>query len=818
METFWNDLSHGARRLARNPGFTAVALLSLAIGIGANSAIFSVTNALLLRPLPYKDADRIAILWQRSPGLNVVQDWFSPGQYLDIKSENRVFEQVAATLGASFNLTGGGTPEHVEAARVSSSLFPLLGFEAKHGRVFLPEEDQKGAPQTVILSHGFWQRRFGSDPDLVGQALTLNNKSYTIVGVMPAEFSLAKDVMPTVNGIQRADVLLPLQFAETDRTVRGFEDYNIFARLKPGVTLVEAQADMDSLAEQMKQQYPVNYPPNGELTISVVPLLNQVVGDVRKALYVLLAAVGFVLLIACANVANLLLSRAASRQKELAIRAAVGASRLRIIRQLLTESILLAFGGGIAGILLALVAVRVLRVFGPQNLPRLHEVGIDGRVLAFTLVVSLLTGIAFGLVPALRASRVDLNESLKEGGRSAGAGAFGLSHHRTRRLLIVTEVALSLILLIGAGLLVRSYQRIQNASPGYDTDKVLSMRLSLPAARYPNQEAVINFYQRLDERVRALPGVEFFATSYLLPLSSNALGWGPIQIDGYVPKEQELIISNEGFVGPDYFNALRIPLVKGRYFDDRDRKGEPEVSIIDENLANRFWPNEDPLGKRIQRRNGGPWRTVVGVIRYQKEFNAEDEPLIRVYFPINQIPAGTRYLVARTASEPARTIAAITGEVNALDPELPVFEVSTMNQRMYESLASRRFAMFLLGVFSAVAAILAAIGIYGVMTYWVSQRTHEIGIRMALGAGQGRVLQLVLRQSLLMVLAGLVIGIGGAFALTRLMSSLLFGVNPTDVATFLGVSLMLACIGIVAGYVPARRAANVDPMIALRSE
>src|SRR5262245_21343250 len=416
LETLWHDLCYGLRRLAKNPGFTTVAVLSLAIGIGANSAIFSVTNALLLRPLPYKDAERLVILWNRSPGLNVEQDWFSLGQYLDIKIENHVFEQVAATIGASYNLTGQGIPEHIEAAKVSSSLFPLLGAQAAYGRVFLPEEDQKGKAPTVILSHAFWQRRFSSDPGVVGRTLTLNDQNFSVVGVLREGFSLHKEVMPTVNGVQRPDVFLPLPISDADRTNRGGEDYNIFARLKPGVTVAQAQADMDVIAEQMKRQYPESYPANGRLTLSVVSLLEQVVGDIRLALYVLLGAVGLVLLIACVNVANLLLARAAVRQKEVAIRTAVGASRFRIIRQLLTESVLLSLMGGVAGLVMALVAVRVLRVIGSANIPRLPEIGVDGRVLAFTFFVSLMTGIIFGLVPALRASRVDLNEVLKEGG------------------------------------------------------------------------------------------------------------------------------------------------------------------------------------------------------------------------------------------------------------------------------------------------------------------------------------------------------------------------------------------------------------------
>jgi len=815
MESLWQDLRYGVRALFKKPGFTAVAILSLAIGIGANSAIFSVTNALLLRPLPYRDAERLAILWNRSPGLGVEQDWFSLGQYLDIKFENHVFEQVAATLGGSYNLTGQGIPEHIEGARVSSSLFPLLGVSAASGRIFLPEEDAKGKSSTVILSHGFWQRRFGRDPGVVGKTLTLNDQNFTIVGVLPAGFSLHKEVMPTVNGIQRADVFLPLPISDADRANRGGEDYNIFARLKPGVTVAQAQADMDVIAAQMKRQYPQNYPANGGLTLSVVSLLEQVVGDIRRALYVLLGAVGFVLLIACANVANLLLARAAVRQKEMAIRAAVGASRVRILRQLLTESVLLALAGGIVGLGIALVAVKVLSRFGSANIPRLTEIGIDGRVLAFTFFVSLLTGIVFGLVPALRASRVDLNEVLKDGARSSS----GAGHHRIRNLLVIAEVGLSLMLLIGAGLLIRSYQYVQNASPGFDPHGVLSLRLSLPAVRYSTRESVINFYKQLGDRVKQLPGIESVGTNLVLPLSNYTAAWGPITIEGYVPKAaSELIISNERFISADYLRTMGIPLVKGRYFDERDIKGAQEVTIVNEELAARFWPNEDPIGKRLQRGDKGPWRTVVGVVRDKKEVSLENEPPIAIFHPIEQLQIRSRYFVARTSADPARMLAAITSEIRSLDPELPVYDAATMEQRLYESLARRRFAMLLLGVFAAFAMTLAAIGIYGVMSYWVNQRTHEIGIRVALGAQTSNILQLVVWQALALISIGIGIGLAGAFALTRLMAKMLYGVSATDSLTFVILSLLLGSIGLLASYLPARRAANVDPMIALRYE
>ena len=833
METLLQDLSYGVRMLFKNAGFTAVAVLSLAIGIGANSAIFSVTNALLLRPLPYRDADRLAILWNRSPGLNIDQDWFSPGQYLDVKTQNTVFEHVAISIGGSFNLTGPGGPEHVDGARVSSSFFPMLGASAQLGRVFLPEEDEPGKPATVILSYGFWQRRFGapgsgagsaaipassSQPEVIGGTLTLNGNNFTIVGVMPADFSIGKEIMPAVNGIERADLLLPLPMSDSARANRGNEDFNIFAKLKPDVSVTQAQAEMDVIAGRMKEQYPGNYPPDGGLTISVVPLLAQVVGDIGPALPVLFGAVGFVLLIACANVANLLLARAAARRKEIAIRTAVGANRLRITRQLLTESVLLSMMGGLAGLGMALLAIRSLRVFGPANIPRLNEVTVDGRVIAFTFLISLFTGIVFGLAPALRASRVDLHETLKEGGRSSSGGSGG-GALQPRKLLVISEVALSLVLLIGAGLLIRSYQRILSSNQGFNPNNVLAMRLSLPATKYPTPDSITAFHKRAGELLEAVPGVESAAATYSLPMSTVAFAWEPIVIEGYVPRTaHDSIISNVRIVSPGYFRALGIPLVQGRLFDERDRKGEPETVIVDEALAERFWPNENPLGKRIQRGGSDSWRTVVGVISDAKQYSSEKEPPIAVYYPFLQVAARNMYLVIRTTSDPLQMSASITREIQTIDPELPVFDVNSMEQRLHESLARRRFSMILLSVFAVFALFLAAIGIYGVMAYSVNQRTHEIGIRMALGAQRKNIIQLVIRQAVTLVSLGLATGLAGAFALTRVMASLLFGVSATDRFTFVIVSVVLGGTALLASFIPARRATKVDPMIALRCE
>ncbi|HEY9227930.1 MAG TPA: ABC transporter permease [Gemmatimonadaceae bacterium] len=814
-----NDIKHGLRVLAKSRGFTAAAVLSLAIGIGANSAIFSVTNALLLRPLPYQNADRIAILWQRSPGLNVPQDWFSIGQYLDIKAENTAFERVAAAIGASFNMTGEGRPERIDGVRVSSSFFPLFGARAAMGRVFGEEEDQPGKIVSVILTHGFWQRRFGGDRGVIGKTLTLNGNALTVVGVLAEDFSFNKEVMPAVNGIQRADLILPMPLAPSARSNRAGEDYNVFAMLKPGASLERAQREMGALAARMKQQYPANYPPNGGLTISVVPLINQVVGDVRLALYVLLGAVGFVLLIACGNVANLLLSRAAVREKEMAIRTAVGADRSRIIRQVLTESVLLSVIGALAGLVLAIGGVQGIRFFGPANIPRLNEIGIDAAVLAFTFVTALATSLVFGLAPALRASRVDPNVVLKEGGR----GTAGRSQGRLRKTLITAEVALSLVLLIGASLLIRSYARITHANPGFNSHNVLSFRVSLPGFRYNKPELVAQFYQQLEDRLKALPGVQFVGTNYQLPLSSVALAWEPIGIEGYVPKApgEDLIISSSGYVSPDYFRAMGIPLLHGRFFTTQDNREAPEVVIVDDKLAARFWPNERAIGKRLRRGSDGPWRTVVGVVGDTREYEVDAEPPITAFFPATQLGVASRFVVVRMsagAPDAAYLTSAVNREIHALDPELPAYDVSTMDQRLHDSFARRRLSMFLLAAFAGFALVLSAIGIYGVIAYWVDQRTREIGIRMALGADRARILGLVGREFGVMIAIGLVAGIGAALALTRVMSTLLFGVTATDVGTFAILPVVLAVIAAAATYVPARRATRVEPIVAVRAE
>jgi len=820
MENLFQDISFGMRMLLKHRAFTAVAVLSLAIGIGANSAIFSVVDTLLLRPLPYAESDRLAILWSRSPGLNVDQDWFSPGQYLDVKTQNNVFDQTAVAIGGSFNLTGQGGPEHVDAVRVSSSFFPLMGGRAILGRAFSEEEDIPGKGLRAVLSHGFWQRRFGGDPGIIGKTVNLSGNNAEIIGVLPAGFALTRQVMPTVSVIERADLFLPLPFSETARNNRNNEDFNILARLKPGVSFSQAQADMDLIASRMKQQFPQNYPPTSGLTISVVPLRKQVVGETDFIALVLFGAVALVLLIACANVANLLLSQSAVRGKETAIRTAVGASRIRVMRQLLTESVLLGILGGIGGVIVSVAAIQALKAFGPSNIPRLAEIGVDLRVLSFTFVVTLLTGIIFGLSPALRTSKVDLNEALKEGGRTAsGAGSAPVGHHLTSKMLVIIEVALSLVLLLGAGLLIRSYQRIGDAKLGFDENNVLSMRLSIPAAKYKTPEVVNGFFQQVSERIRSLPGVQSAAITYSLPMSTTAFAWEPVTAEGYVPRaEYEITMSNVRIVSPQYFETMRVAMVKGRLFTDQDTKDAPDTAIVDEAFVQKFWPGQSAIGRKVKRFNSDTWRTVVGVISDAKEYSSEKEPPISIYYPAYQLSPRGMFLVVRTSGEPLAMSGTVTNAIREIDPEMPVYDVDSMEHRLSDFLAPQRFSMTLFGVFAFVALALAAIGIYGVMSNSVSHRTHEIGIRMALGARPRDVLGLVVRQGMLLVAAGTAIGAVVAVLVARLAASLLYGVSAGDPLTLLVVSAVLAIVALVACYLPARRAASVDPMVALRTE
>jgi predicted permease len=818
MRTIWQDLRYGARMLRKNLGLTAVIVLSLAIGIGANTAIFSVTDALLLRPLPYPNQDRLTILWLRSPGIGIPQDWPSPGQYNDIKTQNHVFDETAILIDQSSTLTGRTQAERIDGITASSTLLDMLGAKPLLGRTFLPEEDTPGKPATAVLTYGLWKRLFGGDPQVLGKSLTLDGAQYTVVGVLRPDFVLNHEVIPTIGGIDKAEIFLPLPLSAKDMNNYGPEDYNIVARLKPGVTVSQAQADVDIIASRIRERFKRDR----TFTISVVPMLDQVVGNVRRSVLVLLGAVGLVLLIACANVANLLLARAAARQKEVAIRTALGAGWARMVRQLLTESVLLGLLGGAAGLLLALGALYLMRTINPGDIPRVDEIGINGGVLAFTFAISILTGVVFGLVPAFRAVKVDLNSTLKSGGRtSQSGGGLSVSRDKLRGLLAITEIALSLMLLVGAGLLIRSFVRLLGVPPGFNPDHVLSLRLSLTDPQYrKDRSARPRFVEDVGERIKALPGVTAEGATTVLPLTT-AVSWGGFSIEGYVPpaNQPELQVDQRPAT-PDYFRTLEIPLIKGRFFSESDTDQSQPVVLIDEKMAGHFWPNGDPIGQHVKPVSDPktPWLTVVGVVGVVKQYGLDSDTRMVVYYPYKQQASGTIYFVARSTSDPANLAGAVTQAVHSVDPNVPVFDVGTMAERLHRSLARQRFSMTMLGGFAIFALILAAIGVYGVMSYLVTQGTRDIAIRIALGAQHRDVLGLVFAQGMAMAGIGIVAGLAGALSLSRVMASLLYGVPATDLLTFGAVVFLLTLVALAACYIPAMRAMRVDPLVALRYE
>ena len=822
MNTLARDFAYAVRMLAKSPGFTLAAILSLAIGIGANTSIFSIINALLLRPLPYRDADRLVILWNRSPGLNITQDWFSTAQYFDIKTGHHGLEQVAIAIGGNYNLTSKGEPERVGTIRVSSNLLPMLGQTAALGRVFSPDEDSPGKPATAVLSYGMWLRHFGADPKMIGKSVTLNGIPYEVVGIMPRAFSLPREVLPTLDGAEQADILLPLPMPVDAAQNRDHEDYNIMGKLRPGVSVAQAQAEMDTITARLRHDYPQTYPPNGGLTFGIVPLLEQVVGDARPTLFVLLGAVGFVLVIACANVANLLLARAVARQKEIAIRTALGASRFRIVRQVLTESVLLSLSGAACGVLLAFWSLHWIHVFGPKSVPRINDIGIDRVALVFTFVLSVVSGTVFGLVPALRVSRFDLHATLKDANRgTAGASAVWGRGHNMRRMLVISELALCVMLLIGAGLLIRSFVYLENVSPGFNPNKVLTLELTMSGPKYDDPKVVVAAYRQLWSRLESLPGVTASGAVTSLPLS-QMFAWGPITVEGRVPPPGENFINaDQRVVGGHYFESMEIPLRSGRFFNEHDTSTSPKVVVIDEYMAQQLWPNQDPIGRRIH--YGGitdkdPWETLVGVVGRVKQYTLDSDSRIALYLPQTQYPTRAMNVVLRSGADPAALAPAVKQQIHELDSDLPLYNVRTMNQRLEESLAQRRFAMLLLTLFAGVALALAVIGTYGVMSYLVNQGTREIGIRIAMGATRGTIERLIVWKGLALALCGVAIGTTGAFAVSRLMRSLLFGVSPFDPFTFVAISLLLTLVTLLASYIPARRVARIDPIVALRDE
>lgn len=801
METLLQDLRYGVRTLIKNRGFTAIAVLALALGIGANTAIFSVVNAVLLRPLPYRDPDRImTVLYERRIPV-------APADFLDWKEQNHVFENIAAAQYWQPNLTGRDRPEHLWALHLTADMFDLLGVKPTLGRTFLPGEDQPGKQHVAVLSHRLWQRRFGGDPAIVGQAITLDGESYTVIGVMPPDFRFAPF------WATRAELWAPLNLAPRANDRRG-ASLRVFAKLKPGITREQAQAEMTAINQRIEQQYPDT---KKSLGLSVDPLHEVVVGNVRPALFILLGAVAFVLLIACANVANLLMARATARQKEIAIRTALGATRSRVIRQLLTESMLLSLTGGLLGLLLALWGVRALVAFSPDNLPRVEAIGLDSSVLRFTLLISLLTGLAFGIAPALQSSRLDLNESLKEGGRSSTEGA---RRNRIRRLLVVAEVALAIVLLIGGGLMIRSFERIQAIDPGFDSRNVLTFVVSLAGSQHSTPQQRLAFFDQLLKRIETLPSVKSASAINHLPLAGDIWRIG-FTIDGRpAPPPEEKRGAVYRIVRPGYFQTLGTAIIRGRDFTEHDRKEAPGVAVINESFARHYWPGEDPIGKRITVADGDSnSREIVGIVKDLKQSDWTAEPVEEMYLPHLQ-SADPKYmtLVVKSSSDPAQLIAAAQSEVWAIDKDLPVSQIMSMEQVISDSIAPQRFNMLLLGIFAGLAMTLAAIGIYGVMSYSVTQRLHEIGIRMALGASRRDVLWMIVKQGMTLTGIGVSMGLAGALLLTRLMSSLLYGVSATDPLTFFVIPLVLAAVALGACFVPARRATRVDPIIALRYE
>jgi predicted permease len=813
MNTLLKDLRYALRMLRKNPGLTIVVVLSLAIGIGANSAIFSVVDAVLLRPLPYPEPARLANLWLHSPGIGIFRDWPSPGQYIDIQNENHSFEEMAIAQPSGFTLTGLGQPEWVDGMHSSSTLFHMLGAQPLLGRLLLPEEDKPGKPAVAILSHRLWKRVFNSDAHIVGKSITLRGDQYTVAGVLRPEFRLNSEVMPAEDAMDKADVFLPLPFGADAAQRRGDENYNVMVRLRPGVSVQQAQADIDVIAARIREKDKRDR----TFGMTVVGLQEQVVGDVRRALLVLLGSVALVLLIACANVANLLLTRAAGRGKEIAIRTALGAGRLRIVRQLLTESILLAVMGGAAGLAIAKWTLYMVRTINPGNIPRLEDIQINGAVLAFTFGVSVATGILFGAAPAWRAMKVDLNSTLKSGGRSGQIdGGLRLARNRLRGLLVASELAFSLMLLIGAGLLIRSFVRLQSVPPGFTTDHVLSMQVEASDPTYRDEKTIVRFYQEIGDRITHLPGVKSEGLVSALPLTGT-VGGGRINVEGYTPPAGQELQVDGRVASTDYFRTMDIPLRKGRFFSAHDTSDSPQMAIIDEKFAQRFWPHDNPVGKHLWFDPKKPF-TIAGVVGVVKQYGLDIDGKIAVYFPDRQQASNVMYLVARTSSDTAGLAGAIVREIHAVDRNVAVYDIRTMEDRLYASFARQRFSTTMLGAFAAFALLLAAVGVYGVMSYLVSQSTHDIGVRIALGAQAGNIVGLVVRQGMELTAIGIVGGLIGALVLSRVMSSLLFGVIATDTVTFSAVVLILAAVAFSATVIPARRATRVDSMVALREE
>ncbi|HKS43453.1 MAG TPA: ABC transporter permease [Blastocatellia bacterium] len=812
MESLLQDLRYGLRMLVKNPGVTIVAIIALALGIGANTAIFSVVNAVMLKPLPYRNADGLVMVWEHNRARDRRQNVISPANFLDWKDQNNVFEDMAGFFDIRANLTEVDDPEEIPGQRVTANMFSVLGAYPMLGRAFEGEDGQEGHANLVILSHGLWKRRFGGDPGVINQTIKLNGRPVTVIGVMPPDFQFFIKA-GSLTGKQ-AEIWTPFNLGPDFRVRRG-RFMSAVARLKPGVTVEQAQAEMTQIADSLEQQYP-EFDKNWG--VNLVPMRSQFTGEISTSLLVLFGAVVFVLLIACANVANLLLARAAARQKDIAIRAALGASRSRLVRQLLTESVLLAGLGGVLGLLVAVWGVDLLIALAPKDLPPLAGVEINYLVLGFTLAVSLLTGLIFGLVPAMEASRPNLNETLKEGGRSAASGA---RSHRVRSVFVVAEIAMALVLLIMSGLMIRSFARLQSVNPGFNPNNLLTVRLLLPASKYREDPQVISFFRQALTRIEAMPGVRSAGAISYLPFAAGGGAATGFTIEGQpAPAAGQKPTLDVRVCDPNYFQTMSIPFIRGRNFTEKEATEVSHVVIISEAMARDYFPNEDPIGKRVRidmMDDPAPCE-IIGVVGDSKHQGLDVEPRAMSYWPHPELTYSAMTIVARTEGDPLSYSSAVQAAVQALDKDQPIADVRTMEQWLSDSVAKPRFITLLLSVFAAVALVLAMVGIYGVMSYSVTQRTHEIGIRMALGASSTNVMRMVVRQGMVLALLGVGCGLAASFALTRVLAGFLFGVSTTDPVTFGLIAALLAGIALVACAVPARRATKVDPMIALRYE
>ncbi len=809
--TLLQDLRFAIRVLIKNPIFTLVAVATLALGIGANSAIFSVVNSILIRPLPYQRSEELVLINHVYPKLDLRAAVSVPG-YLFYKDHSQSFQSMAAVKDWEANLTGDGEPERVDGTKVTGSFFATLGVPPAQGRDFAADDTETGRDHVAVISEGLWRRRLGGQANVIGHKITVNGESYSIIGVMPRGFAFGREFGATI------DLFVPLAFTPQENVPDnfGWEFLTVVARLKPGVTQRQAQAELDTTAANLRHQYMNDADPSN-WGIGVTSLRQSVVGDIRPALFVLFAAVGFVLLIACVNVANLLLARAAVRQKEIAIRLAVGAKRGRVIRQLLTESVLLALVGGGLGLLIAYWGVSLLVRLNETNIPRAQEIGLDGRVVLFTLGISVLTGILFGLAPAIRSSRNELVHALKDAGRSGSSGL----RQRFRSSLVIAEISLSLVVLVGAGLLIRSFWRVQQVDPGFRADNILAMSLALPDYKYHKAVDQRLFFDRLLQATKALPGVQSVSETSALPLSGSTPS-SSFYIEGRpVATGQQAPHGDYASVSPDYFQTLGIKLIRGRIFTEHDNSETAGVVIIDETVARKYWAGEDPIGRRITfegERKNPLWREIIGIVGHVKSRALDGESRPQYYVPLDQRPESSMFLAVRTTGGPSSVAPAVRALIHSLDKDLPVYRVTTMEQLVASSLAQRQFSTLLLGVFALIALLLAAVGLYGVTAYSVTQRTHEIGLRVALGAQRSDVLKLVVGQGMVLTVIGVAIGLASAAALTRVMSTMLFGVAATDRTTFIAVSLVVVIVALLACYIPARRATKVDPLVALRYE